>query len=614
MKAAIAALPLFALTAACATYSEPPATTAVVADSATETERLNEWFEQKFIEELAFRPQTQTELGIKTDYDKLNDFSIEGMRAHAKWWQDMVAEMEATFDYDALTDEAQISWDVVKYRAREAQLEYKFADRTYVLHQMHGEHAALPSFLLSQHTVDSDSDMVAFIARLRALGPAIDQLLTRAQANAEGGVRPPRFAYDAVIRESQALITGAPFDDGEPSALWAGTEGHLAKLVADGIISKARAGTLREQARAALLESMAPSYQRLIDWFTADRPNADEQPRGVAALPDGDAYYAYRLAASTTTEMTPDQVHRLGLSEVARIRGEMEAIREKVGFEGTLQEFFEFVRTDDQFFFPNTDAGADMFLAKAKGYIDAITPKLPQYFGRLPKAPLEVRRVEPFREQPGAAQHYRPGTPDGSRPGIYYAHLSDMRAMPIPNIETTAYHEGNPGHHMQVSIAQETQGLPRFRTQGWWVSAFGEGWALYSEALAKEMGGFTDPYQDFGRLQAEMWRAIRLVVDTGIHSKGWTNEQAVAFALENSSRPETAVRSEMRRYTVWPGQATSYKIGMIRIQQLRARAERELGEDFDIRGFHDTVLGGGDIPLGILERRVDNWIAKKKAE
>ena len=254
-----------------------------------------------------------------------------------------------------------------------------------------------------------------------------------------------------------------------------------------------------------------------------------------------------------------------------------------------------------------------MYIDRAEMHINELTERLPEFFGQLPKAPLVVRRVEAFREQDGAAQHYQSGTPDGSRPGVYYAHLSDMTAMPIPPLEAIAYHEGNPGHHMQVSIAQETEGVPKFRAYGEYIPAFGEGWGLYSEALAKEMGGYEDPYSDFGRLQSEMWRAIRLVVDTGIHAKGWTEDEAVQYCLENSPNPETVARSEVRRYFVLPGQATSYKIGMIRIQELREKARQELGENFDVRGFHDTVLGSGDVPLPILEKQVDNWIASVKA-
>jgi len=555
----------------------------------------------------------QTMLGRKTAYDQLDDLTREAQQDQVDWWQESLAEMRGQFDYDSLSQEAQLSWDVFEYRADQAVAGARFYDQQYILHQMNGLHGALPTVVLGQHRVDMEADMVAFIARLSALGTAMDQTLVLAQINAEAGVRPPRFSYEAVIEESRKLVTGAPFDDGEPSALWAGTQGHLESLVEAGTITEARADELREEARSVLLERTAPAYRRLARWFEEDRPNTDEVARGVSALPGGEEYYRFMLSQMTTTELTADDIHELGLSEVARIRDEMEAIKDATGFEGSLQDFFVFTREDPQFFFSNDEQGAQDYIDRATMHIEELSARLPEFFGTLPKADLEVRRVEPFREQDGAAQHYYPGTPDGSRPGIYYAHLSDMTAMPIPPLEAIAYHEGNPGHHMQVSIAQEAQGVPKFRTQGWFLSAYGEGWALYSEALAKEMGGYEDPYSDFGRLQSEMWRAIRLVVDTGIHAKGWSEDRAVAYALENSPNPETVARSEVRRYFVLPGQATSYKIGMIRIQQLRAKAEAELGEDFDIRGFHDTVLGSGSLPLTILEKQVDNWIASVKA-
>nr|WP_298925077.1 DUF885 domain-containing protein [uncultured Erythrobacter sp.] len=589
-------------------------TVETLACATTQTECLNAWFDEKFQEELAFSPIRQTALGMKTDYDKIDDLSLAAQQEQLRWWQAATAEMEANFDYDQLEDEAKISWDMWQFRKEQAERALEYADNDYILTQMNGTHTALPSFLLSQHTVESESDMTAFIARLGGIGTAMDQLLARAQNNAEAGTRPPRFAYDAVIEESQKLISGAPFDKSDAvSALWEGSEAHLEKLVADGTITDERADELREQARTALTDTMAPAYSRVIEWFTEDRANTSDLAQGVSELPSGSDFYNYNLGVMTTTNLTADEIHDIGLNEVARIRAEMEAIKDQVGFEGTLQEFFVFTREDDQFFFSNDEAGAQAYIDRATMHIDELTKRLPEFFGTLPKAPLEVRRVEAFREQDGAAQHYRPGTPDGSRPGIYYAHLSDMSAMPIPPLEAIAYHEGNPGHHMQVSIAQELEGIPKFRSQGGFISAYGEGWALYSEALAKEMGGYQDPYSDFGRLQSEMWRAIRLVVDTGIHSKGWSEDQAVAYCLENSPNPETVARSEVRRYFVLPGQATSYKIGMIRIQELRGKAEKELGEDFDIRGFHDTVLGAGALPLSILEKRVDQWIESVKA-
>jgi uncharacterized protein (DUF885 family) len=369
---------------------------------------------------------------------------------------------------------------------------------------------------------------------------------------------------------------------------------------------------LRAAARAALVNHLQPAWRALIDWVDSELPLAAEQATGVWNLPDGADFYEQRLAAMTTTDMTAAEIHELGLSEVARIQGEMEALKNRVGFSGSLQEFFKFVREDPRFTYPTSDAGREAYLEAARGYLDGIEERLPDFFGLLPQADLEVRRVEAFRERPGQAQHYRPGTPDGSRPGIFYAHLIDMSAMPIPELESIAYHEGLPGHHMQISISLELTGLPTFRTVSRFT-AYSEGWGLYAEALASEMGGYQDPYSDFGRLSSEIWRAIRLVVDTGLHAQRWSQEQAVQYFLSNSAISEGQVRAEVERYLVMPGQATAYKVGMLKIQALRRRAENSLGERFDIRAFHDTVLGGGALPLQILDARVDGWIAAELA-
>ncbi|MAY21053.1 MAG: DUF885 domain-containing protein [Erythrobacteraceae bacterium] len=587
---------------------------ATIECTTTQAECLDQWFDEKFEEQLAFSPMSQTALGRKTDNDKIDQFTEEAQLEQLEWMRAATAEMEANFDYDDLPPASQISYDMWKYNLAQAERNWEFRDQAYILHQMGSWQSGLPTFLLAQHVVEDESDMEAFIARIGGIGTAMDQLLAAAQANAEAGTRPPRFAYEAVIKESKNLTTGAPFDDGEPSAMWQGVERHLTSLQESDKITAERADELREEARKALLEQFAPAYGRVIAWFEEDIANTDKVAKGVSALPNGEAFYAAALQEMTTTDMTADEIHQKGLDEVARIHGEMEAIKEQVGFEGTLQEFFEFTRDDPQFFYPDNEAGAQMYIDQATKDIDAMRERLPEWFGILPKAPLEVRRVEAFREQDGAAQHYQPGTPDGSRPGVYYAHLSDMTSMPKTELETIAYHEGIPGHHMQLSIAQELEGVPKFRSQGSFNSAFIEGWALYSEYLAKEMGGFEDPYSDFGRLANELWRAIRLVVDTGIHSKGWTEEEAVKYALDSSPVQETGARSEVQRYFVLPGQATSYKIGMLKILELRARAEEELGDKFDIRGFHDTVLGGGTVPLSILETQVDRWIEQVKAE
>ncbi|RYG12339.1 MAG: DUF885 domain-containing protein, partial [Burkholderiales bacterium] len=480
--------------------------------------------------------------------------------------------------------------------------------------QMNGAQSFLPTVLISFHKVDDESDYTAYVSRLKATSRAFDQLLERARKSADTGVRPPKFAYEGVIDQSRKVIAGAPFSAGADSAIWADAQAKADALAKAGKITPERAAALKEEARKALLEQFKPAYERVIAWSEEDLPNAPVNATGVGSThSNGKAYYEYQLRQMTTTNMTAEEIHALGLKEVERIKGEMTALKEQVGFKGDLDAFFAFIDSDPQFKFPNTDAGRQAYIDEATRVIANIKTQLPNYFGLLPKADLVVKRVEAFREQPGAAQHYFPSTPDGSRPGVYYAHLSDMDAMPKPELEVIAYHEGLPGHHMQIAIAQELTGVPKFRTQAG-VTAYAEGWGLYSEWLAKEIPNtYQDPYSRFGQLSSEMWRAIRLVVDTGLHAKGWTETQAVEYFDANSAVPLTAIKSEVQRYLVMPGQATAYKIGMIRIQELRKKAETELGDKFDIKGFHDTVLGGGALPLTLLERRVDQWIASQKA-
>ena len=576
-----------------------------------ETARLNEWFSERFEEQLDFSPITKTFLGRKGDYDKIDDASEAGEEAQLEWRRRTVADLKENFDYDLLTPEAKISYDIWVYELERAEDGVPFRRRGYVFTQMQGPQAFLPNFLINFHKVETDQDMQDYITRIGGVSRAIDQLTERTQLAAAEGVRPPKFAFEGVIEQASALVTGAPFDGEGDAPLWADAKGKIDALVASETIDEARADALRAEAKAALTDSFKPSYDALLAWMNEDMANADEIATGVWKLPEGRDFYAERLAFATTTDMTPDEVHQLGLSEVARIREEMETIKEQVGFEGTLQEFFTFMREDPQFYYPNTDEGREQYLETARGHLAFINERLPDYFGLLPKADVIVKRVEAFREQDGAAQHYYPGTPDGERPGIFYAHLSDMSTMPIPQLEVIAYHEANPGHHMQISIAQELESVPEFRTQSFF-NAYVEGWALYSELLAKEMGAYEDPYSDFGRLTTEIWRAIRLVVDTGLHDKEWTEEEAVAYFMANSPAAEGQIRSEIQRYIVWPGQATSYKVGMLKILELRADAEAALGEKYDIGGFHDAVLGGGALPLSVLERRVDAWVADQQ--
>jgi len=584
----------------------------------SETEKLNAWFEIKYEEELMMSPLSLTFQGRKDRYSEIDDMSEAAQLKRIKWKGDSVQEMVSTFDYSKLSDAAKISYDLWEHQYESALASKAFMRRGYVFHQMSGTHSFFPTLMMNYHTVKTEQDMTDYISRISGIGAAMAELTGQAKLAAGEGVRAPRFAYEIVMKESKAIISGAPFDNsGTDSTLWADANSKVSALVKADTISQKQGDGLIKAVRSALINDFGPAYDDLIAFMTDDLENTREEALGVHALPEGDEFYKYRLKSITTTDMTADQIHQLGLDEVKRIRGEMEVIKEKDGFKGTLQEYFAYIRDskdDAKFYYDNTDEGRQGYIDDATAAIENLKKELPNYFGILPKADLVVKRVEAFREQDGAPQHYYPGTPDGSRPGVYYAHLSDMKAMPKNELEVIAYHEGLPGHHMQISIAQELKGIPKFRTQAG-STAYVEGWALYTEALAKEMPNtYVTLGSDFGRLGSEMWRAIRLVVDTGMHHKKWSQQRAVDFFAQNSPAPLETIETEIRRYLVIPGQATAYKIGMIDIQRLRKMAEDQLGDEFDIKAFHDSVLGGGALPLDMLERQVKNWIEATKVE
>jgi len=575
-----------------------------------ESEKLTQYLNAAYEEELAMNPLQLTSMGRKEKYDELGDFSEAENLKLLEWRRQSVAGMKAQVSRDKLNDDAKTSWDIWDSELKRAELQQKWLRFSYVF-GYGGPHTDLPNFLITYHKVDEPADMDALIARIGKLGAALDQSTERAKLAAADGIRTPKFGYDRTMQEAANIITGAPFGKGPDSPLWEDVKGKIAALKTAGKATPEQEEAWLAAARTALVDQMKPAYARLIAWMKADQVNAQSGKVGALTLPKGADWYNASLEIQTTTKMTAEEIHQLGLSEVKRIHAEMEAIKDKVGFKGDLKAFFEFMRTDKQFYLPDTDAGRAAYLKKAEGYLDAMKVKLPQYFGRLPKAPLIVKRVEAFREVRGGAAHYYAPTPDGKQPGIFYAHLSDMSAVSLWALESLAYHEGVPGHHMQIAIQNELTDIPTFRTQ-YGYSAFAEGWGLYAEELGKEMGMFTDPYNDFGRLNSELWRAVRLVLDTGLHAKGWTEDEAVAWAMANSARPESSIKSEVKRFLLWPGQATTYKIGMLTIQKLRDEAKAALGDKFDWKTFHDTVIDGGSMPLPILENRVRAWIAEQK--
>ncbi len=579
----------------------------------SETERLYAFFQAEFEDELARSPLFQTYLGMTDDldaYGRWDDASEAEYRAGLQREADRIRRMNEEFDFAALTPDAQVSWRFAEFIAANNQQQGEFWDHNYIFTQFFGPHTQMPTILIGYHRIDTLDHAEAYISRLNGLGELIGTYTQQADERAQAGVLPPAFAYPTIISTAQGMITGAPFDEsGTDSPLLADFRAKISALELDDAASDA----LISRASAALLNQVQPAYAELIATMERHQAMADGDNNGAWALPEGEGFYQSQLLNYTTgVDLDAETIHATGLADVERIHGEMREIMAQVNFEGSLQDFFEFVRTDDQFYYPDNDEGRQRYLDESTAMIDQMMVAAPDYFGQLPRAQLEVRAVEPYRIQTATGAFYEQGSLDGTRPGAYYVTLANMRDNPTYLMESLAYHEGAPGHHFQSALSQELENTPMFQRLAWY-SAYGEGWALYAENLGKDMGFFTDPYQDFGRLSYEVFRAARLVVDTGIHHYQWSEEEANAYMLEATPMPAGDIANEVRRYIVWPGQAVSYKIGMITILDLRQRAMDTLGDDFDWGEFHDVVLTNGSVPLSLLEELVDNWIAEKQA-
>lgn len=572
-----------------------------------ESARLDAWFEDKFQENIRQYPQFLASLGIKERTSEWNnptrEFALEQLD---KSRQDL-EEMRTSFDFDKLGESQQLSYRLFELNVQNDLDNDEFYYHNYPFNQMFGAQSGVPTFLLNQHRIDTIDDARAYIDRLNGIKDYMAVVVATSEESAAKGIMPPKFVYDAVLRDARNIITGAPFEDTDTlNLLLSDFETKVKKLD----LPEAEQEALYTDAITALLTSVRPAYDNLIETLESqkERTSTDD---GVWKLPNGAEYYAQRLKMMTTTDMTATEIHDLGLAEMDRIHAEMREIMKTVGFEGDLQAFFEFTRTDPQFFYPNTDKGRAAYLAEATRLIDVMETRLPEVFNTFPKAELEVVAVEAFREKSAGKAFYNRPAADGSRPGRYYANLYNMGDMPIYQMEALAYHEGSPGHHMQLSIAQELEGVPQFRKYGRFT-AYSEGWGLYSEYLPKEMGFYEDPYSDFGRLAMELWRAARLVVDTGLHDKQWSREKAIEYLTTNTPNPEGDCIKAIERYIVMPGQATAYQIGKNKILDLREAAKAELGEAFTLGAFHDVVLEAGPVPLNILEDRVNTWVAATK--
>ena len=583
-----------------ATAGCTPATVATApqspAASAPAGADLAQFFDNYDEAQLSLSPQGKAYRGIRdADYGKWNDPSDDAEVASHTLQQATAAAMRASFDPAKLSAEEALSFELFNAQAARAERLFPFRDDEYIFDQMNGAQSQMPAFLINIHRVANVAEAEAYVERIRGMGPVLDALSAESARRAKKGVQPPKWVYAYVISDIENLMK-------PDNAVIEDIGAKVGKLDIDAG-EKTR---LTDAAKAAWAESAGPAYGRLLAEMKRQQAVAPTQD-GIWRLPDGKAYYAALLANYTTTDMTAAQIHALGLSEVARIQGEMKKIMAQVGFKGTLREFFEHLRTSPQYYYTTRED----YLADVDAKVKAMEARLPAFFHTLPKAHLQVKAVEAFREKSAGKAFYQSPSPDGSRPGTYYVNLYDLRDMSKTELEALAYHEGIPGHHLQRAVQTELTGLPPFRRFGGFT-AYTEGWGLYSEELAKDMGAYADPYSDFGRLGMELWRACRLVVDTGIHDKRWSREQAIQYLKDNTPNPDGDIEKAIERYIVYPGQATAYLIGKLKIMELRTRAQAALGDRFDYRDFHDVVLKSGPVPLDILERRVDAWIAASR--
>ena len=576
------------------------------AEILSESKKANDFFQKSFDYQVNLSPEFQTRLGIKKDYGKLNDNSPEADERDLEIDKKELAWLIDSVNVDALSKYTLLSYKLFKQRKENSIINYKYRLHNYPVNQMHGAQSGKPAFMINMHRIDDVKDAEAYVSRLNTFNKFFSQLVDNLKTREALGILPPKFVYDKVIQDSENILVGQPFD---ATTIQSTLLKDFMKKVNKLDIDNETKSNLETQAKEALLTSVKPAYEGLISFMQAqkERANTDD---GAWKLPDGEAFYKMALKKTTTTDLTADEIHEIGLSEVARIHVEMEAIKNQVAFEGTLQDFFQFMKTDKQFYYTKDKEGKDAYLKEAVHLIDSMKTRLDEIFITKPKADIIVKAVEPFREKSAGKAFYNRPAADGSRPGIYYANLYDMESMPTYQMEALAYHEGIPGHHMQLAIQQELQEIPKFRKFGSYT-AYTEGWGLYSEFIPKEMGFYADPYSDFGRLAMELWRACRLVVDTGIHSKRWTREEGIKYYTDNTPNNELDAIKMVERHVVMPSQATAYKIGMLKILELRKKAKDAIGDKFDIRDFHEVVISHGAIPLDVLEDFVDDYIASK---
>jgi len=581
---------------------------APVATANSEDARLTAFLDTEFDAQLKDRPQLATRLGLKEGEDRLDDISDAAQLKQLQTMRDSVGRMKAQFDRSKLSAAGQTNYDIWQTELERAELRYKYRRFSPPFYSfLYSIHASLPNFLINTHTVQDASDMKAYNARIRAIPAVLDTAIAESKDSDAAGIRAPKFEIERVISGSNTIVTGAPFDGGADSPLWADAKKKVGKIESDGKVTKVEAASLLADTRASLL-AMKPGYERVIAWANSELPTAPSGRVGAISLPGGADYYSAALKLNTTLDLTAAQIHQIGLDQVKEIAAEQDALAKKAGFADRAAFYADRAKKFPPQ--PWNDALRKTYLDRANAIIAHNRELLPLRFNDFPKYRIEVVREPSFSEVAGGAAHAAGPSPDETRPGRVYVHLLGKTEDPAALTDLMC-HEGVPGHVMAGDIQIRQTNTPKFRKAGGYV-AFNEGWALYSEELCKEMGAYPDVAADFMRLDAEMFRAARLVVDTGIHSLGWTEDQAVDYMKTTARLSNDMARSEVRRYITLPGQATGYKIGQLKIFELRAKAEKALGPKFDIKGFDDLIISDGSQPLPVLETRVDEWIASRK--
>jgi len=594
MKNRLAAL--FAALILAAACGEPQEQTAADVPQASPTDTLNALFDEHFERDLELNPLSATAIGDYRYNDRLANSNSPEYLARAAAMDEEFLTRLLEIDRTQLDYQDQLSYDLFKINREQSLEGNQFPTHLQPINQFY---SVTSSFVQlgsgsSSHPFKSVKDYDDFLNRADQFAVNIDQIISNMQEGMRQGVTQPRILMEKILPQIDAQIV----DDVRESNFYK----PVANLPED--FSDEERSRLTAAYEEKISGTIIPAYQRISNFLGDEYIASARETVGLDAQPNGAEWYAYMVRLRTTTNLSPDEIHQIGLDEVARIHEEMRAVMEEVGFEGSLKEFFEFVNTDEQFFYDE----AEELIQGYRDMSDHVAELSRNLFDVMPKSSFEVRRVEPFREASASKGSYRAGTPDGSRPGVFYANAYDIKARGKWAMESLFLHEAIPGHHFQIMIQGENESLPGFRRFGRFT-AYSEGWGLYAESLGKELGVYTDPYQYFGSLNAELWRSIRLVVDTGLHAKQWTRQDVLDYMYANSAVAEVRAVAEAERFMAIPGQALAYKIGQLRIRAIRNKAEAALGEKFNVKDFHTEVLKDGPMPLSILEAKVDRWIS-----